>query len=264
MELSDGVAIFWGSEEELEGGYFGIKQPLDSRNITNNFAGKRNLRKFWFQSWRSKKFLLLPSARFKVKITRSFEQIKQILLQGHNLILNNLRRFDLLGGVHLSEYRSKIITSDEAVAALCQIFDKLHDLHTEAVGLDPKFELRVLCLDLLDEAVERKVDFVAQVLKLLGTQVRVVVDHAFHLWPEDLLTALVEEAALVFVVEAGLADNARFAAVGVTTEGEAWLAIDALRTVGAQLSHWCNNKYYGECVDHELAHQIFNPTLKSG
>ena len=61
------------------------------------------------------------------------------------------------------------------------IFDKLHDLHTEAVGLDPKFELRVLCLDLLDEAVERKVDFVAQILKLLGTQVRVVVDHAFHL-----------------------------------------------------------------------------------
>ncbi len=91
------------------------------------------------------------------------------MLQCHHLILDDLRGFDLLGSVHLSEYGSEVVASDETVAALCQIFDEFHDLHAEAVGLDPKFELGVLGFDLLDEAVEHEVNFVAEVLELLRT-----------------------------------------------------------------------------------------------
>lgn len=88
-----------------------------------------------------------------------------------------MRRFNLLGRIHLSKDRSEIVARDETVAALGEVLDEFHDLHAETVGLDPKFELGVLRLDLLDHAVEHEVDLISEVLELLRTQVRVIVYH---------------------------------------------------------------------------------------
>ncbi len=63
----------------------------------------------------------------------------------------------------------------------------------------------------------------------MRAEVGIIVDKSFYFGPDYFFTALVEEAAFIFAVVAGLADQTGFTAISAATNCESWTAIDAFR-----------------------------------
>ena len=149
VELLDGKVVLAGPEHQLERTYLGIKQPLDGRHVCYDLACDLGRSHPGLDYGR--RYPFPPRSRFEVEVARLVQKIRNLLLQGRHLILQNSGDLYVLGRVHLVEDGTEVVAVDLRVAVLSNIFDKFHNLDAEAVGLDPHPEFSVLGFDPFDE-----------------------------------------------------------------------------------------------------------------
>ena len=168
VELLDGEVVLTRPEDEFERADFVLKELMDGRNIMHyltveTVSTRLNLSDRGSHC-RGLSFPFRP--RFQVQVACMLKQLVDLLLQTHNLALNQRGNLNSLSLEDLIDDRVQVVSIDLAEAVLRKVLDELHYLHAVAVGLHPDPELGMLRLDLVDECEEHVVHLISHVVEI--------------------------------------------------------------------------------------------------